>query len=1125
MQITVKLYFEDEVRRVSIGDENGDLTFTHLKSTVDAILPSLHRGNFRLMWKDDDDDLITISSNPEFLEAVSFMTKGGNGAISKFYVKPIPKESKSATTSPFVAGMDAASVPSPVPSATIPVVHEGVQCDECGAKPIVGVRYKCTGRFNYDLCASCEAKDTQPYPMMKIEDPSSAPTTWQTLAHHYLPGFGGRGGWGRGGWGRGAGGHHGGLHGGRGWGGVGRNPFGAPRCPSSQNDDPFRRASMTHTPPSDPSDPFRAWRASRASRENGPVVVTAAPATPDTTERAVHTGVSCKECGILPIVGPRFKCAVRENHDLCGACESRSAPSPDASSPQYPMLKIDRPEDAPGTFIYMFNKRAVIGGCPTGYRRRNLEATGNTAGAVVHRHVGCNQCGTCPIVGARFKCAVRDDFDLCQSCEAAHPQPYPMVKIYHPQHRPSAIVYTAVQAPVVGTAASSRVSAAPAPAGAVPVAQVQSQVHTGVQCDQCNVLPIVGTRYKCTGRSDYDLCATCEAALPNQPYPMLKVTDPQQAPAQFVYEVRHAKPAPTLVPLRNPTQQQVHFGVRCDECGQNPIQGPRFKCAIRNDFDLCASCESARPQPYPVVKLYDPAHHPSKLIYVLPAAPTAVPAPSPSVVAGAATIAQAPVSAAAAAPSPATPARAPVPSVAHVPTVAPAVAALPKPSLRFVRDRTLPDGTSVQAGQEGLVKIWDVRNDGQHPWPVGSQLTFAGGDVLHGPSAALTVGGTVPPLRAGEEGQLSVQLCVPRQAGRYVGYYRMQTPEGQNFGQRLWADIVVVPQVSADGVAALSAEETAAQEEADRLLAEELNALILETEVDAFLTSHHEGTESAAAAPVEVAAASEADSATVTDSVSSDVGTDVSALKQLSQKECEWDMVGRCVTLMGGVLEEVPEEESDGESEYTTGVHQPLALNSSQQGGLVPDNMVASYDHICGDVDFDETDADSATAAASASASASVSISALPNDADEDAAILDLCLQMNMSNSASATESKEQELEHELEAQQDGDHIHMASASMQRQPSAASPVIRRLEPAAAPVPVLPVPQEESEADVNAREWQKELQMLGEMGFCDTAAIIPLLQRHLHTPLSLQGADAAVNTPGLHAVLTDLLSSA
>lgn len=1114
MQITVKLYFEDEVRRVSIGDENAELMFAHLKSAVDAIFPALHRGTFRVMWKDDDEDLITISSNPEFLDAVKFMTRAGNGAIAKFHVKPIPMETtKPATSATFVAAMDAAAASTPAPAvapAMPAAVHYGVQCDECKLKPIVGTRYKCTGRYNYDLCAGCEARGPQPYPMMKMEVPAGGP--WDALAHHFLPGFGGGRTGGRGG---GWGGR--GLFGGRGGCPAGRGGFGAPHHG-------FPHHGFPHHGPADPDDqgqvpehqdphahaawpgpyhpaagrgcpggPWRAAMARKMSRDSHHSTVPAPAA--GTSERAVHEGVSCNECGILPIVGTRYKCAARENYDLCGACEARSAQASTApgAAPLYPMLKIERPEDAPGTFIYMFNKRAaVLGGCH-GFRRRNLDGNTHGVGAVMHRHVSCNGCGDNPIFGPRFKCAVRDDYDLCSKCEAAHPQPYPMVKIFLPQHRPSSIVYAAAL-PSAGPA----VVPVPEPArGAVPVAQVQSQVHSTVGCDQCGVTPIVGTRYKCTGRDNYDLCAACEAAASNQPYPMLKVTDPLQAPVDFTYEVRHGKPAPSLSPLQG---NQVHYGVRCDECGKNPIQGVRYKCAIRNDFDLCAACEAARPQPYPVVKIYDPAHHPTQLVYVLPA-PLPVPAPVPTPVSATAPVPAVPSPAA---PQVVVPVPAPAPNVAHVPTVAPAVAALPKPSLRFVRDRTLPDGSTVQAGQLGLVKIWDVRNDGPHAWPAGSVLTFAGGDVLHaGPSVGVTVGGPVAPLRAGEEGQLSVNLSAPRQAGRYVGYYRMQTAEGQNFGQRLWADIVVVP-CEATG---LSAEETAAQEDADRQLAEEIHALMLEAEVDSLLAAqehHHEeypleqqpATESVKSVEVTPVPADTVCDATATTAVVTDGNN-----KNKELSECEWDMVGRCVTVLGEVLEVVPEDNdgelSDAESEYSSGVHQPMALSTSQQGATVPapDAEAASYDHVCGDLDFDDTDNDSALYTATATAAIAASVEA------------DAKLAMSTSFSGgAATESKEGDEQQEVQP---------------RGPSPASPVRSAALPMEAPaveVPTVSAVQDE------AQVWHKELQMLREMGFLDTAAIIPVLQRHLGAPASAD-ADAAVVTHAFHAVLTDLLSSA
>jgi len=35
----------------------------------------------------------------------------------------------------------------------------------------------------------------------------------------------------------------------------------------------------------------------------------------------------------------------------------------------------------------------------------------------------------------------------------------------------------------------------------------------------------------------------------------------------------------------------VHHGVICDGCDQGPITGIRYKCSVRNDYDLCEKCE------------------------------------------------------------------------------------------------------------------------------------------------------------------------------------------------------------------------------------------------------------------------------------------------------------------------------------------------------------------------------------------------------------------------------------------------------------------------------------------------------------------------------------------------------
>lgn len=54
------------------------------------------------------------------------------------------------------------------------VIHHNFICDGCEVNPIVGVRYRCSVRPNFDLCQECEKKP-QPYPMIKIRDPQQAP--------------------------------------------------------------------------------------------------------------------------------------------------------------------------------------------------------------------------------------------------------------------------------------------------------------------------------------------------------------------------------------------------------------------------------------------------------------------------------------------------------------------------------------------------------------------------------------------------------------------------------------------------------------------------------------------------------------------------------------------------------------------------------------------------------------------------------------------------------------------------------------------------------------------------------------------------------------------------------------
>jgi len=56
----------------------------------------------------------------------------------------------------------------------------------------------------------------------------------------------------------------------------------------------------------------------------------------------VHAGVTCDGCGVFPVVGSRFKCAVCHNFDYCANCEEKNK-----EAHPHPFVLIRTPERAP----------------------------------------------------------------------------------------------------------------------------------------------------------------------------------------------------------------------------------------------------------------------------------------------------------------------------------------------------------------------------------------------------------------------------------------------------------------------------------------------------------------------------------------------------------------------------------------------------------------------------------------------------------------------------------------------------------------------------------------------------------------------------------------------------------
>lgn len=98
-------------------------------------------------YQDDESDAVTVSTSSELDEAFSIARREGRQTLRARLV---------------IRG-----------STTNSSSHAGISCDGCEMTPIVGTRYKCTVRNDFDLCEVCHERDTEDFPVVKMVKPAA----------------------------------------------------------------------------------------------------------------------------------------------------------------------------------------------------------------------------------------------------------------------------------------------------------------------------------------------------------------------------------------------------------------------------------------------------------------------------------------------------------------------------------------------------------------------------------------------------------------------------------------------------------------------------------------------------------------------------------------------------------------------------------------------------------------------------------------------------------------------------------------------------------------------------------------------------------------------------------------
>ncbi|KAI0206856.1 hypothetical protein F4808DRAFT_405552 [Astrocystis sublimbata] len=406
-------------------------------------------------------------------------------------------------------------------------------------------------------------------------------------------------------------------------------------------------------------------------------------------------------------------------------------------------------------------------------------------------------------------CTTCDDYDLCKTCFAKDQHGH------HPNHG----FDPAVKDTVFNHLISSQMEPG------------RNVLHNAI-CDGCDKY-VRGIRHKCLDCPDWDYCSDCvkEASFIHANHRFVAIYEPLGEPFRT-------------------NSRATHYGISCDgplcsarDCNSRYIQGVRYKCAVCHDTDFCANCEASpantHNKTHPLIKFKTPVRHVSvtttgehedgQRLPTMGDRAHAARSPTHShnhtstkenIVA---TPVQTVVNVQPTEQMEAVPVEKTIKdefkdevteAVAEECEVkqetsrkSPALVKLPPSShadesLKAVfKCDTIQDG-SILPPNITFEQTWVLRNEGTVPWPAGCAVKFVGGDYMGAVDPSHPAGihelvsaseSTVcyNSLRPGQEFPFTVLMRTPKRDGKVISYWRLTTPDGVKFGNKLWCDVTV----------------------------------------------------------------------------------------------------------------------------------------------------------------------------------------------------------------------------------------------------------------------------------------------------------------------------------------------